>query len=340
MSRSLLALSLAAAVVLPAYACTITTSTNDGDAGTPDADTTVDAATVDAATVDAATVDAPSDAGADLGECVRYTPAVMTGTKTGSFANRDDVVSIPLPQADLGGGILVVTYTAKHQPLVGSIWLAEGTRAAEDRFTTKPIGPGATTSPSTVVRYRLQGSKRYELRTRPFTFDDTGPNEYAISYTYEPLVDCYEGNDTPATAKRIPLNTTITAYQHAGIGPDERLLVRDSGIDWYSFELTQERRVKLRGVLPGKDGADGANPALFYVTTSDGETAPPCTTGSPFSTDPVSATESVETCEGVLAPGKYLVQLALFTSQPAGWDSDEPIHKSWNTPYSFVIEAK
>ncbi len=336
MSRVVAASLVAAVVLVPAYACTLSTVTGDVDGGAADA-----ASGVDASASDATLPDAPaSDSGTALGECVAYTPAVITGKKEGSFARADEVVSVTLPETDVGGGLLKVTYTGKHLPLVGSIWLSAGELASEARYTTKPIGPGLTTAPSTVVYYRLQGKTRYELRTKPFSFDENGPNGYVVDYAYQPLVDCYEGNDTLATAKRIPVNTKITAFEHAGIGPDDRLLVRDTGQDWYTFELTREQRVKLTGFLPGKDGAAGANAALFYVTTADGTTPPECSTGSPFSTDPVADTENVETCEGLLPPGKYYVQLAHFTSQPAGWDSDEPIHPSWNTPYTFTIEAK
>jgi hypothetical protein len=332
MSRFVSVSALAAVVVLvPLYACTLTNATGVVDGGA-DAGTAADGATADGATADAD--------GSDLGECVRYTPAVIAGKKEGSFASRDDVVSVVLPETDVGGGLLKVTYTGKNLPLVGSIVLAEGPRAEEDRFTTRPIGPGATSTPSTVVYYRLHGKKRYQLRTKPFSFDDAGPNGYSIDYTYQPLIDCYEDNDARTSAKRIPVNTTITAFEHAGIETNDSLLVRDSGQDWYWFELPREQRVKLKGFLPGKDGADGANAALFYVTASDGETEPGCATGSRFSTDPVADTENVETCEGILPAGKYFVRLAHFTSQPAGWDADEAIHASWNTPYTFVVEAK
>ena len=335
MSRVLAASLFAAMVLVPAYACTLSTVTGDVDGGAADAASNVDAAS------DATLPDAPAiDSGTAQGECVAYTPAVINGKKEGSFARADDVVSVTLPATDVGGGLLKVTYTAKNNPLVGGIWLSEGDRALEERFSTRPIGPGVTTSPSATVYYRLRGNTRYELRTRPFAFDESGPNAYVVDYAYQPLVDCYEQNDSLATARRIPLNSKISAYAHAGIGPNDSLLVRDSGQDWYVFELATERRVKLTGFLPGKDGADGENSTHFIVTNSDGTTAPACSTGDSFSTDPVADTENVETCEGLLPPGKYYVQLAHFTSQPAGWDSDEPIHPSWNTPYTFTIEAK
>lgn len=191
-----------------------------------------------------------------------------------------------------------------------------------------------------MVYYRLQGKRKYELRTTPFSFDDDGPNTYSIEYAYEPLVDCYESNDTRAEAKRIPLNKTITAYQHAGIGPSDSLFVRDSGADWYTFDLAEAKTVKLKGKLPGKDGPDGENAALFSVLLADGVTPARCAGSEPFTTDPVSATENVETCEGLLEPGKYLVKLDLFTSQPAASEINEPARKPWNTPYTFVLEAK
>lgn len=287
--------------------------------------------------VDAARTD---DATTDLGECVPYTGAEISGTSSGSFASADEIVKIALPVTDVGGGLLRVTYQAHNQPMVGSIWLGEGARSDEARHVTAAFGPGVADS-TAVVYYRLAGNKRYEIGVQSYSFDDSGEDDYTITYAYEPQPDCYEANDTRSAARRIPLDTTITASLHAGIGTEDGDIVSATGEDWYTFELTAPKVVQLRGFLPGKEGADGVNSAMLTIFTADGTTAADCGGGEgSFETDPVSPTESVETCEGTLAAGTYYVRLGYFVSQYAVTGNNEAPHRSWNTPYTFIVSAR
>lgn len=278
-----------------------------------------------------------TDGGGDLGECVSYAPASISGKKTGVFTSAE-VVKIPLPETDVGGGLLKVTYT-QDAPVVGSLFLPEGASAADPRAETGAFGPGIGSGGPGVVYYRLAGKKAYELGVKPFSFDDTKAN-YGVEYVYEPLVDCYEANNSLAAAKRVPVNETITAYHHTGIDTNDTGSLNESGDDWYFFELSSEKRVKLKGVLPGKDGATGGNSALFTVYTADGEAQPACSGSGAFETNPVSDTEAVETCDGALSAGKYFVKLAHFVSQPSSSGVNESFNKSWNTAYTFKIEAQ
>ena len=91
------------------------------------------------------------------------------------------------------------------------------------------IEPGETGS----FHVRLQGNTTYELRVVPLNFRDDEPNGYTVEYAYEPLVDCYEANDTRETAKRIPLDTPIKAFLHPGIGPNSSRIVSFTADDWY-----------------------------------------------------------------------------------------------------------
>lgn len=281
-----------------------------------------------------------ADDHADLGGCVSYTPAEISGTLSGSFASADEIVRVPLPVTDVGGGLLRVTFLAHNQPMVGSIWLGEGARSAEARHETSAFGPGISDA-TAVVYYRLAGNKRYEIGAQSFSFDDSGVDDYTITYAYQPQLDCYEANDTRDAARRIPLDTTITASLHTGIGPDDSGTVNATGEDWYTFQLTAPKIVRLRATLPGKDGPDGGNTAMFTIFTADGTTAADCGGGSgSFATDPVSPTEAVETCEGTLAAGTYFVKLGHFVSQAAATDNNVAPHRSWNTPYTFVVSAR
>jgi hypothetical protein len=281
-----------------------------------------------------------ADGGSDLGECVSYKPAEISGTKSGTFASADDIVKIKLPETDVGGGLLKVTYLADARPITGSLWLAEGSKKDVPRHETGAFGPGISDGATGVVYYRLAGKKSYEIGAKSFSFSDGEKNGYTVTYSYEPQIDCYEANDTLATAKRIPVNTKLTASLHTGFGPDDESIVTASGEDWYTFELATEKRVQLKATLPGKDGPDGKNPAFFTVLTADGATAASCETSGSLETDPVAPAEAVETCEGVLAAGKYFVKLAHFVSQTGATAVNTAPYKSWNTPYTFVVNAK
>lgn len=317
----LLPVVLAAVAAGACCVSTDTTPTPVADGGTPTAD------------------GGATDGGAEPNDCVPYTPASISGTKEGTFATGDDIVKVKLPETDVGGGLLKVTYEAKVQPLVGSIWLGEGAPTDAPRAETSAFGPGVTNADPAVVYFRLAGKKSYEVGVKPFFFaDDPAKDGYKMTYTYEPQNDCYEGNDTSATAKRIPVNTTITASLHTGIGPTDTGLVKESGEDWYAFTLAAPKTVQLKAFLPGKDGDGGKNSTLMTVFQADGVTAAQCNL-EVMETNPVADTENVETCSGALAAGRYLVKLEHFVSQASSTAVNTAPHKSWNTPYTFSIVA-
>lgn len=291
-------------------------------------------------TTDAGATDSATDAGAEPNDCVPYTPAAISGTKEGTFATADDIVKVKLPETDVGGGLLKVTYEAKVQPLVGSIWLSEGAPTDAPRAETTAFGPGVTNADPAVVYFRLAGKKSYEVGVKPFFFaGDPAKDGYKMTYVYEPQNDCYEGNDAASAAKRIPVNTTITASLHTGIGATDTGLVKESGEDWYAFTLAAPKTVQLKAFLPGKDGADGKNSALLSIFQADGTTAAECANLQQMATNPVSDTENVETCSGALPAGRYLVKMEHFVSQASSTAVNTAPHKSWNTPYTFTIVA-
>jgi hypothetical protein len=279
-------------------------------------------------------------ASGDVGACVTYAPAVISGTKTGLFTSASDVVKVALPETDVGGGLLKVTYVADAGPIVGSLWLGEGEKKGLPRHETSAFGAAVGNAPTSVVYYRLAGKKRYEVGVKPFSFGDGQKNGYSLTYVYEAQTDCYESNDTIAVAKQIPVNKPITASLHTGIGTDDQDLVSETGVDWYTFELASPKTVHLEATLPGKDGPDGKNTAMFTVLTADGTTTAACSDGENLQTDPVAPKEAVETCKGSLAAGKYFVKLAHFTSQYGATALNVAPDKSWNTPYTFTIHAK
>ncbi len=316
---SFASLSMLSALGAVLIACTVQDNSSSPDScPTPDggpAEVTQDGGTPDGAT------------GEDLGECTPYTPATIAGTKTGSFAANDDVVTIPLPATDVGGGLLKITMTAERA-LETSIWLLEGEKKDEGRWEAG-VMDGETGS----FHVRLQGNTTYELRVVPLNFRDDEPNGYTVEYAYEPLVDCYEANDTRETAKRIPLDTPIKAFLHPGIGPNSSRIVSFTADDWYWFELPEERSVTLRGNLPGD------NTAYFSVRDSEDATVYCDDRNFGMSTDSASTAQDVATCTGTLPAGKYWVKAAIDNSEYPGTGTGEPVPTSWNNPYTLTIET-
>ncbi|MCZ2250009.1 MAG: hypothetical protein LC111_14720 [Bacteroidia bacterium] len=271
----------------------------------------------------------PGTDGGDLGECAIYTPTAIVGSKSGTFASGADVVSIPLPATDVGGGLLEVTISAQTQAMEVAIWLSEGEKKDEARMENAVLDDQTGT-----FYVRLHGGKAYELRAHATNFRDDRTNGYTISWKYEPLVDCYEDNDTRESAKRIPINTPIKAYLHVGIGPDDSHLVGPTADDWYTFELTEPKTAQLRVNVPGD------NTAYFSVRNADDVEVTCDDPNFGMGTSATDTAEEMTSCVATLAPGKYWIKGAISNSEYPGTGIGEPVPPSWNTAYTLTVETK
>lgn len=283
----------------------------------------------------------PGDAAAEPNDCVPYTPATIAGTASGSFTRADEVVRVDLPRTDVGGGLLEVNYVANGVPLNGRLFLGAGT---DFRAETGDFGDGLGGGATPTIYYRLAGERSYQLGVLPADFDEARPsrNVYKLTYTYQPLADCYEANDTAAAAKRIPTNTLITASGHAGITEPDFLNVKVSGTDWYAFTLAAPRKVTLRATLPGMGREGGGNSGSFAILEEDGETEVGCEGGNgTAATSHVAPTEQVQTCAVTLPAGRHLVRYSSsFVSDPAASAVNVTPPVSWTTPYTFTVVAE
>lgn len=296
---------------------------------------TLDAGSTDGGAVDSA---APVDGSVEGNDCITYTPAEIQGTAAGSFARADEVVRVNLPRTDRGGGLLKVTYEATGVPLNGRIFLGAAT---EFRAETGDFGDGLGGGATPTIYYRLAGDREYQLGVLPADFDEERPsrNVYKFTYSYQPLADCYEANDTAAAAKRIPTDAPLTASGHAGITEPDFLNVKESGTDWYAFTLAAPRTVTLRATLPGMGNERGGNSGFFTLFEGDGTTEISCEGGNSVAeTSHVASTEQVETCPVSLPAGRYLVRYASsFASDPAASAVNVTPPVSWTSPYTFTL---
>lgn len=292
--------------------CTVTTT-----GGASDASTSPDVTAAD------------SGATTDRGECTEYTPAKLNTSKSGQFASAEDVVKVALPPTDVGGGLLTITMKATSQPFEVGVWLLEGDKASEQR-TEADVAADGTAS----FTARLAGGKAYELRLTPLDFRADKPNGYGVEAKYEALVDCYEGNDSRAAAKRIPTDRAITAYLHAGIGPNDSRLVGPSGDDWYTFDLTEAKKVSLSIAIPGESTA--------YVQLRDAKDEVVRCDDPNFGVEmPGTETkESFTTCTTSLGPGRYWIKAGLANSEEASAGPNVAVPTSWRTPYTVTVVTK
>ncbi len=316
---SLVTLSLLASAALGLLACTTTERESSAMADCPAPDGGVPSTPQSDAGVD----------GGDRSECNAYTPAAIAGSKSGTFASGSDVVSIPLPKTDVGGGLLKVTMTAQTQAMEVALWRGDGAKKDEARWEASVLDEESGT-----FYLRLHGGTAYELRAHTTNFRDDRTNGYAISWEYEALVDCYEGNDTRESAKRIAINTPIKAYLHAGIGPDDSRLVGPTADDWYTFELAEKKTATLRVNVPGESTA--------YFSVRNGEdTEVPCDDPNfGMSTNATDTAEDMASCVATLAPGKYWIKGGLANSEDPGTGTGDPLPRSWNGAYTLTVEAK
>lgn len=327
MKRALLVLGLFAAAVA-ANACTITsTDTPDNDGGASSSSSGDTGASSSGSS--SGGTSSSSGGSADRGEWTDYTPAEINGNESGEFASAQDTKSFNLAATDVGGGLLKVT-VSPHNVEVG-VWLAEGEKADEQRWEGNYMDPAQTSGTFFV---RLHGGKSYQLRAYPLNFSEDEPNPYTVKWEYEPLIDGYEPNETRELAKRIPLDKAIQAYAHAGIGPNDSRLVGSVADDWYKFELTADKTVKL------KFDRGAEHTSYLAVLDSAGNAVSCADTNFSMGVGTSEPGTQFETCEGPLTAGTYFVHHGIGNSEDPGTSTGEAVPAHFRAKYTLTVETK
>ncbi|MFZ5441185.1 MAG: hypothetical protein ACOZQL_14345 [Myxococcota bacterium] len=261
-------------------------------------------------------------------ECVPYTPATINGTESGTFVTADAKRSLPIAVTDRGGGLVEVRVSASHATV------------AEVRLQGRPdaelhAGVSVRVSDDVAERrfvFRAHGGRTYDVELKPLATPPQGGQTWAASWSYQPNVDCFEPNDTEATAKRILLDTPVQAFAHAGIIEGDGVLVGPSLTDFYRFELTAPTTVQLAATRPGDEGVvfefwNGATHASYLVAT-----------------DVMAASNVESTSEELALPaGTHYVRVAAFVSQDSSRETTPgtpPFPQTWNQPYTFTVLRK
>jgi hypothetical protein len=263
----------------------------------------------------------------DRGECTPYTPATVAGSKSGTWASGRTLDTVLLDISDVGGGLVEVTLTGTDHPTEVSVRL-QGRPEDEWHPGVDVLVSDSTTLTRGFV-LRAQGEKRYQLELRPIgTPAPDKSASYTVTWAYKPNVDCYEHNDSVATAKRLPLDVPIQAYAHAGIIEGDGILVGPSILDFYRFELPSPRRVSLSARKP-------SDTALTF------ELWEPASQGALAATDMFAGANEDSTSEELELPaGTHYVRVNTFASQPSTQTTDTPLPADWNRPYTLTIKTR
>lgn len=268
---------------------------------------------------DTETVPTTGDVPEELHECEPYRPADVSGERNGSFTEIDEFETWPIVIDDPGGGLVTVTLQASGGTTV-SVLIKDVVAEVNSH-----IGHLTDENGNAKIVFRAHGNKTYNLSATAFVT----PNDVATwtaKWSYEPLVDCYEHNDTRADARAIPVNTPISAYAHTGILEEDGVLVGPSVVDWYRFTIHEPATVSLASVMPDES-------ALFFDLLGDDDIVALATASH------VAAPNSVESEAVELAAGTYYVRLGYFVSDSVGVSGDDVVPALWREPYTLTVNV-
>lgn len=257
-------------------------------------------------------------------ECEEYVPEVVEGSHSGVWVDLSDQVILPIDITDPGGGLVRVKVTAGATATSSFV----RRRGAPDEEIHYGVDAGVGEANEETFVFRAQGATSYDLILSPFISPADGDNSYSTEWKYEPILDCYEANQTVETARRIPLDTPIVAYAHAGIVAGDGTMVGPSMIDFYRVELDEPTRVRLAFIKPDDDSlvVEFWDPEIEYGIVGVDFLAP--------------GGVEVYSDELELAAGTHYIRLSPFVSEPSTWNVAEPLPPRWTTPYTLAVQTR
>lgn len=269
-------------------------------------------------------MDPPVNEEASVDECIEYIPDTVEGSHAGVWTSFPEQVALPIDITDPGGGLVRVKVSVGNTAT--SAFVRRRGAPAEEVHYGVDAGVGEAREETFV--FRAQGETSYDLFLSAFASPGDADNSYAAEWKYEPLVDCYETNQTVEAARRIGLDAPIEAYAHAGIVAGDGTLVGPSMDDFYRIELDEPTRVRLAVIKPDDDAlvVEFWDPAIEYGIVGIDVLAP-------------GAVE-VYSDELDLAAGTHYVRLYAYVSEPSTWSAAEPLPGRWTTPYTLTVQTR
>lgn len=254
-------------------------------------------------------------------DCTPYPADPMDGEDHGEWSAPNTTIekTVDIPD-DRGGGYL--TYRVF------------GARNAEPSVSvTTGTGGGAITGSSsagTPLRHTRIGGfaaapgQTYDVAIMDFVNCDyyaPQPCPADFTWTYQPLMDCYEPNDDAASAKRIPLNRPIEAY---GVGGYLDNFYRSGPIeDWYEFTLDEDTEVDVTVLSVPSD-------VRFWWQVVDQD-------GGAWMGASASALGQLPPREGRVMPAGTYDLLVRAGSSSGSWRQGAPMPDAFRSPYVLMV---
>jgi hypothetical protein len=275
----------------------------------------------------------------DLHECVAYEPSTgvggdLSGSWTASGGAGDVLRDITVP-ADPGGGYVTVRLQSAEgiRPLLGVEVLPLATGSIFTEATDPVLNPDPTLLE---MVFEVAPGRAYQLRLRAASAASgiVFPQPYTASWSYASRVDCYEPNDTLATAKAIPLENPISASFIAGYRDGNSILATsEPTLDFYRFELHTPSAVRITL----SDAATTVRPRLTLVDATGS------TVGS-AALAPAAGQNAVLT-SGTLAAGWYRVRVdtgmspSAFSREAHVSRSNEDVPPHFLQAYALIVQT-
>ncbi|MDF1564333.1 MAG: hypothetical protein P1V51_14885 [Deltaproteobacteria bacterium] len=258
-----------------------------------------------------------------LHECQSYAPSTVSRAVPGRYldSNDEQQVILTAPE-DLGGGFIELVLTTESPPLSpGFIVRAEGDTAGAI-IAANAVG---TADPTTMRGgFSAAPGQRYVVVITQGLGAPAGeyPVKFNLDYTFTGTMDCYEGNDSPETAKVVPVATTIQAHAMAGYTANR--LTATPYDDWYRFTLN--RGAKLEAALVA---APGGHRMRIRFWGEDGVTQ--------LAAEGGTRGGEIFTVGNTFGLGTFLMSVEVADPEPADWEGDGDAPTFWSMPYTVEL---
>jgi len=276
----------------------------------------------------------------DLHECVMYEPSEaggdIGGTWSASGAAGDVLRTITTPD-DPGGGFVTVRVVSvagiRPQLDVRVIPEVPATASIFNESTSPTLNPDPTLLE---MVFEVAPERSYQLRIRAASADSSVsfPSDFVATWSFTSRVDCYEPNDTLATAKAIPMENPITASHIAGFRDSNSLqATSEPTLDFYRFELHTSTAVRITL----SDVVATVRPRLTLYNAAG------TTVGSAASAP--AAGQNAVLASGTLPAGWYRVRVDIgqspstFSREAHTSRSNETIPPHFQQDYTLVVES-
>lgn len=251
-----------------------------------------------------------SDGGSAPANCYEPTPASGEDGYVATPAARTHTFEITLPD-DPEGGLVRVAITGRQ--IISTVSVKGATDGSFMNIDGDAPEEGGTFTGTFVgapgVTYLVDVDDSYA--------NEEHDSPVELTWELDPTRDCFEPNDTPASAASIALDEDVVAFPFAGYTTNDWPSYEDHD-DYYAVEIAAAGTLTVT-LEPGPDAL------ALTVSSAD---APDASLADTYSLD-----ESMVEVEIEVEPGTYLVLIEPFVSPIYNSFDGEPTQ--WERPYTL-----